>query len=302
MGRILIESGGLHLELDPVLGAGIAEFSMKRGDALCPLMRRSSSTPTGFNDLACYLLAPWSNRIADGRFRWRAREHQVRPDWPDGTAIHGLVKDRPWRIIDRSPLTATLEFDSRAEAGLAFPWPFRAVVRYALSEDTLSVSLSVRNEARNGDPMPAGLGFHPFFPRALAEQQDQVSIRYSGRGRYPARGMIPTGPAAPDDVTLHLASDRPLEELALDDVFLGSANGATITWPASGVRLVYSCSPTLSHAVIYTGLADAFCFEPVTMVNDGFNLAELGWPQTGVAGLRPGTSLSAEWSLRIDTL
>jgi aldose 1-epimerase len=301
MSRVVLEGDRLRLEINPALGAGIADFSIRRNGGDWPLMRRAEPTCPGFNALACYLLAPWSNRIAGARFRWRGREHPLRPDWPDGSAIHGLVKDRPWRITERSPCTATLSVSSD-EFPPAFPWRFRADVRYAIWGDTLSVRLSVGHAATAGEPMPAGLGFHPFFPRALWDPADEVSIRYAASGRYPASGMIPTGRARPDDVTSGLATGAPLPGPGLDDVFLGSPDGAQITWPASGLRLTYSCSASLTHAVLYTGLPDAFCFEPVTMVNDGFNLAERGWPDTGVVAVAPGDSLRADWSLRVDTL
>jgi aldose 1-epimerase len=301
MGRIRIQTDRLRLEIDPAVGAGVTDFSLRHAGAWQALMRPAPGRP-GFNDVGCYLLAPWSNRIAGARFVWRSREHALRADWPDGTAIHGLVKDRPWRIAERTPLTATLELDSRDQEDLAFPWAFSARVRYEVTSDALSVRLGVCNASSDAEPMPAGLGFHPFFPRSLRDTHDEARIRYTGRGRYPAAGMIPTGSARPDEVTAQLAAGVPVSQLVLDDVFLGSAEAAAIAWPASGVRLTYACSPSLSHAVIYTGRLDSFCFEPVTMVNDGFNLASQGWSDTGVAALGPGESLVAEWTLHVDTV
>jgi aldose 1-epimerase len=302
MALLRMQTDRLDLTIDAALGAGIVSFRLRKENGpLIPLMRSAPPATRWFNDLACYHLIPWSNRIAAGRFTWRERPYEVKPDWPDGTAIHGLTKDRPWRIVERTPVSAILEFSSREDAGLTYPWPFDASVRYELFDEALGIRLAIRN-ADATRPMPAGLGFHPFFPRSLDGGDEQVLIRYLSRGRYPADAMIPIGSPRSDEITDHLAAGRPLAALVLDDVFLGCPDGATITWPAAGVRLTYGCSNELGHAVLYTGLPDSFCFEPVTMVNDGFNLASRGQADTGVVELAPGRSLAANWTLRVGTL
>jgi len=312
MPNVVLDSGPLRLSVNPRLGAGIAELSLRRPDGThFPLLRPAPAGADYFNQLACYFLAPWANRIAGARLNWHHRSHTLTPDWPDGAAIHGLVKDRPWRIIDRSPVSISLEFASRAAPDLVFPWPFTCRARYELAAGSLTTDLRLLALPCDDSlgPMPAGLGFHPFFCRTLWDPADAVSIRCSLRGRYPTRAMIPTGPAAPDSITEHLASGRPLGSIALDDVFLGSPDNAMIHWPASGVRLTFSCSALLGHTVLYTGEPDAatgalppfFCLEPVSMVNDGFNLHSRGMPGTGVAELKPGESISARWTMRIQT-
>src|SRR5206468_10500493 len=55
---------------------------------------------------------------------------------------------------------ATLEFEHAAGA---WPWAFRAMQHFALSPTGLSVALTLRNQSDT--PMPAGLGWHPYFPR-----------------------------------------------------------------------------------------------------------------------------------------
>jgi aldose 1-epimerase len=57
----------------------------------------------------------------------------------------------------------------------------------------------------------------------------------------------------------------------------------------------------LTHGVIYAPGAGSefFCFEPVTSVNDGFNLLARGQAGTGVATLSPGQELRADWTIRV---
>lgn len=299
MPEILIENDLLRLRVLPALGAGVAEFSLRSpAGGWQPVWRRTGPSPAWFNDLACYLLAPWSNRIAGAAFMLDGREVRLRPDWPDGAAIHGVVKDRAWTILDRSPASARLAFQSARHADLNWPWPFEAETRYELHDQSLEVELAVINRAEAA--MPAGLGFHPFYMRKLWDDRDDVTVRAHLSGRYPAARMIPTGPARADEVTAHLAAGRPLAPLDLDDVFAGFDPQTTITWPASGVRASISASPNLGHTVIYSPPAEPFfCLEPVSMVNNGFNAPG---PGSGVRMLRPGESMTGLMTVRLDLL
>ena len=316
MRAVKIETDALRLRVLPGLGAGVQELSLRRNDgAWHPLLRASPDSPDHFDALACYLLAPWSNRVRGGRFRFEGREHAMRPDWPDGTAIHGLVKDKPWRILDRSPVSVRLGFDSRDHAPSGYPAAFSCAARYELEGAVFRASLAVTIDEEAEAPAPVGLGFHPFFPRRLWDEQDEVVVacRAFGegaprglRGRYPCEGMLPVGEAVRDDVVGRLCAGLPLGDGFLDDVFAGSPDGAQIEWPSSGVRAVFTCSPGLEHTVIYAGLDTSgkplpfFCVEPVSMVNDGFNLLERGWEETGVRVLEPGESFDVEWALGVE--
>jgi aldose 1-epimerase len=300
MSRIVLDEGGVRVELEPRLGAGIAELSFRvPGRGLVPLM--APKAVSWFNDLACYMLAPWSNRIAHAEFDWRGTNHRLNADWPDGTAIHGLVKDRPWRIEQRSPVSALLSCTCD-DAG-AFPWAFRIQTCYVISATSLVTSAVLTHEhGTRTDPMPAGLGFHPFWQRSPGGGQADVTVRVPGLRQYPHEHMIPTGPAVEDEFTGRLAAGTTLDDLGLDDVFTGSTDGAVIEWPRVGIRVRYRCSPNLGHTVVYTGMPDVFCLEPVSMVNDGFNRESRGFPETGVHALAPGESMRADWSIEIDTI
>jgi aldose 1-epimerase len=309
MSSIVIQSERLRLEVVPGLGAGIADLSLKGPlNFFYPLWRRARADATWFNDLASYTLVPWSNRIARAAFTFAGREHRLRADWIDGTAIHGDAKARPWTILDRSPFSARLQFDSRAFADVNWPWPFKSTIRYELDDESLATDLSITN--LGDSPMPAGCGFHPYFMRALWDQHDDVRVGMRTTGRYPCNAMLPTGPAHADEITAHFASGQPLGTLDLDDVFAGFDGKAEVLWPASAVRARFECSPNLAHSVVFTpqhreggkGPLPWFCLEPVSMVNDGFNLLARGWKDTGVVVLPPGVSAEFSWRMYVESL
>lgn len=313
MAQVRLESESVRVRIIASLGAGVAELSFRAASGeWLPLLRTAPEPVTWFNDLAAYLLVPWSNRIAGGAFEWLGKIYNPEADWPDGAAIHGRVKDKPWRIVQRSPVSLLLAFSSTDHPQAGWPWAYDAEVLYVVGDGELRVGVRVAHRAGGGgaDPMPVGVGFHPFWNRSLRGEPDDVNIRVpGGLRRYPCKGMIPVGSPAEDDVTRDLVDGRPLGALELDDVFLGSADGAEIAWTRAGVRVRYSCSSDLGHTVLFTGSAGSdgampgfFCLEPASMVNDGFNLISRGWADTGVRALRPGESMRAEWRVGVGSM
>jgi aldose 1-epimerase len=302
MRTIRISEGALSAAIEPAVGAGLSRLTLQRGDGAAEILRPAESVPR-FADLSMYIMAPWTNRIAGASFEFGGRRYRLRADWEDGTAIHGDVKTREWRVLDRTPVSARLGLDSRDLRDANWPWPYAAEVRYEIDRGALVCDLAIRNLGEV--PMPAGLGFHPFFSRSLREA-DVVRVKAVTRGRYPVRGMIPSGAARRDEVTATLGAGGPLGDLVLDDVFGGFEPPAVITWDRSGLEARVECSPNLGHVVVFspradTGMKPWFCVEPVSMVTDGFNLMSRGQAGTGVQVVAPGDWLRCRISIAVRT-
>jgi len=297
---ITLEDGPLRVAIEPQHGAALSALDLAVSDGRsAPLLRPATAETPWWAGSAMYLLAPWSNRIAGAAFEFEGRRYALHPDFFDGTAIHGIVKDHPFEILDRTPISARLGFDSRRVKNPNFPFAFQAVARYELDGPRLECELSVHNAGHT--PMPAGCGFHPFFMRTLFDPDESVTLQAPVSGRYPADGCVPTAPPADGPVCAQLRDTVAVSELALDDCFAGFAGRATITWPGSAVRAQLRCSPTLTHAVVYTPDEPFFCFEPVTHANDGFNILARGGPHSGTVVLAPGDALVAQMILTVET-
>lgn len=148
-----------RLSLAPTLGASLINWQAKAsGQAL---LRHSDSAALASGSprrLSCYLLAPWSNRIAEGGFQcpdgWLAlapnTEHDPYP-------IHGSAWQQPWQVDSVDDGHARLSLDSQV------PFAYRATLDVRLDEGCLTLELEVTHL----DPRPTwhGLGFHPYFPR-----------------------------------------------------------------------------------------------------------------------------------------
>ena len=146
MGLITIESERLRLSIDPNVGAGIADFSvLGPGKYWYPIMRRSAPGETNPSSLGSFFMAPWVNRIAGAKFAFNGVERQLKPTTADGNAQHGDVRKRAWTILDRTPMSARLELDSKRCEGVNWPWSFLCQARYELSPATMELELSVKN-------------------------------------------------------------------------------------------------------------------------------------------------------------
>lgn len=115
------------------------------------------------------VLAPWPNRLAHGRYRFHDLTHQLPiNDASHGHAIHGLVFDRRWRVLEHSSESVSMTLTIEETAG--YPFRVRIVIAYSLQDGALRCDAVWENESTT--PAPFGIGFHPYFrpgPSPIAE-------------------------------------------------------------------------------------------------------------------------------------
>src|SRR5690606_26622678 len=127
-------------------------------------------------DLAGYPLLPFASRICDGRFDWRGRSIQLEPNLPfRDEVIHGQSWRQPWSTQRTDDRTWVLE---TAYTPADWPWAYHASQRFVLLPNGLALTLSVTNDA--DEPMPAGLGWHPYFHRPGARLSMATVGRFVG--------------------------------------------------------------------------------------------------------------------------
>src|SRR3954452_6749956 len=101
-------------------------------------------------------LAPWPNRVRDGKWSWQGQDLQLHLTEPAAhNAIHGLVRWVPWSATARSADQVTLEVTSYPQPGS--PWPLPIEHRYSLADDGLTVTAPSPTSAplRRRSPMAA---------------------------------------------------------------------------------------------------------------------------------------------------
>jgi aldose 1-epimerase len=285
--RLELASGRSRLVLVPDLGGGIAEWSWQREGRSVPLFRpwdRSSADPYTF---ASFPLVPWSNRISGGGFDSAAGFVPLTPNRADDPyPIHGHGFMRPWKVSAHLADRAELVLESAPED---VPWRYRAVQRLELDEGRLTHRLSVTH--LGPEPMPYGLGLHPYFPRSATTR-----LSFAVTGAWESR---------PDRIPLRLVEPPPAEwdfrggrlvegDALIDNCFTGWDGQATIDLPEEGVAL------TLRSRTPYLLLYRPpdfpfFCLEPVTHPIDAIHLP--GRP--GVVELETGRSLELVMEIEV---
>lgn len=279
---LTLRHGDLSAIVAPEAGGSLAAFSAGGRQMLRSFdLRGAGAEAANPLAMACYPLVPFSNRIAQGRFTFHGRRVALTPDpISPPHAIHGIGWRRAWSVEAVSESEATLSL--RHDAG-EWPWSFTARETFALDDEALTITLTLTNRA--GEPMPGGLGLHPFFPgRARARLAAHLPFVWeTAPDRLPLRRVAV--PPAWD-----FSAPRVLAPLALDHCFSGGGGPVLIDWEDCPLALRLERQGS-DHLVIYAPQdQDFFCVEPVSHVPDAVNRPE-GADVTGLVALAPGAEM-----------
>jgi aldose 1-epimerase len=272
-------SGSLEVELVPERGGSIANFVHVAGGTRTPVLRGAGYATV--LEAGSFPLVPYSNRIRGGRFTFRGREVKIAPNMsPDPNPLHGQGWLAAWQVVRAR--VADAELLLRHEPG-EWPWRYEAWQHFGLDGEGLSIRLSCRN--LSGEPMPCGLGQHPYFhctseTRLDTEVEGAWTIdenvlpveRVPAAGRYDLRS-------------------RPVCGQDLDHGFDGWGGIARIHTPGAPFRIEMS-SPTARCFQLYSPPSGGiFVAEPVTHTNAALNAPETEWERLGLRVLEPGEEM-----------
>src|SRR4051794_979967 len=160
MADVILRSGPLEVCIVPEVGGSVARFDWLDGDRREPLFRPADQPLREVLNAGCFPLVPFANRIRDGRFVCGAKEIRLAPNMAgDPSPLHGQGWLAPWSVVQRDDSAVALSF--RHPAG-EWPWTYEARQSLRLHAELLEIRLSCRN--LSDDPMPCGLGLHPYYP------------------------------------------------------------------------------------------------------------------------------------------
>jgi len=281
-------------------GATLLSFTVLHQGGLVPILD-GFATPEELEHpqgARSWIMAPFSNRIADGCYRFQGESHQLEITLPKSrTAIHGLVRTE---TFERIRVEETEEFSraifscqairSRRFAG--YPFDLDVRVSYVLRERSLW--LEIAGENVGSQPAPFGCGWHPYF-RTSDSGIDHLSLS------IPAQGVIRTddrllpleGQAAfcPLDEAPELdfrpsrpGTARGLGKLVLDRCFYGLSadddglSRTRIEDSRTGLTLTVLQQGGLMHVFTGDTLAirprASIALEPVQFMTNAFNRPE----------------------------
>ncbi|HYE41965.1 MAG TPA: aldose 1-epimerase [Caulobacteraceae bacterium] len=285
--RLALEAGDLQLDLLPHLGGAVAGYRWRRPQGTVALFRETPADAVDVLQTGCFPLAPYCNRIRDGRFTFRGREVRLSPNLPPQKhPLHGQAWRHPWEVEDAGGAWAELVY--RHSAG-EWPWDYEARQRFSLDEGGLEIRIACRNLA--DEPMPCGLGLHPFFD---APDDTVLDTRVSGVWTIDDEIM----PVVLEPATGRYAlENRRIARADLDNGYEGWSGEAIIRWPGAGAGVRITSDDAPRFQVYAPADKPVLCAEPVTNANDALGRPEEAWAAAGVVILPPGeeTAMSARF-------
>lgn len=287
--RPTLSTGPLELVLSPCIGGAISSLEVVRGDARTPILRRCHTPLQNVLDAASFPLVPFVNRIRGGRFSFRGREVRLSPNMAgDPSPLHGQGWLHPWEVEGAGEADAVLAY--RHEPG-EWPWAYEARQQFSLDSGGLSLAISCRN--LSDEPMPCGLGFHPYFHcgpgtriRTEVSHAWTVDQHVLPLDKVPAQGRYDL-------------SDRSVCGQGLDNGFGGWGGSALLSDPGWPFELELS-SPQARFFQLYSPEEGGiFVAEPVTHANAALNAPEEEWPELGMRVLGPGETMRLDMRLDV---
>jgi galactose mutarotase-like enzyme len=249
------------------------------------------------------VLAPWPNRLADGRYEFNGRSAQAGLDEPERrNAIHGLVRWLPWTLQTRHQNQLSLRLQLHPSPG--YPFSLLLELAYHVGRDGLSITTTAHS--MEDGPVPFGLGFHPYLTAgpetvdgAILQVPAHHTLDQDDRG-LPTGALTPVAGTDRDFTTARFVGPTVLDTAftTLDRDGDGRA-WASLDAPggASGASLWADAG--FGYLMVYTGdtLAEpsrrrrAVAIEPMTCPPNALRTG------TDLLRLAPGQSWSASWGL-----
>lgn len=292
----ILENDFWQVGILPETGASIAFGRVKIGSSWVDVMRPTAEEDYGNpSNCSSFLLIPWSNRIRDAHFRFRGVDYTLQASGKDGTAMHGDVRRRPWRVVSSNRTSIALTFDSTMHENVNFPFKFSALAKYMLNDRDFVMQITLRNIDQQ--PFPAGFGHHPYFVKT-----PEVALELPYDRQFELVNSMPTGPSVPILPRIDFRQRRVLGDTVMDDQLTGRQDEKPSRLIYENVEIAMYSDAIFEHMIAFAPPGKPFyAIEPVTNANDGFNLYDQDIAGTGVFVLEPSEAKSGNVRLRIES-
>ncbi|WP_104196103.1 aldose 1-epimerase family protein [Cryobacterium sp. M15] len=251
------------------------------------------------------ILAPWPNRVVDGRYTFGGIEQQLSITEPSrGHALHGLASWLDFAVVRQT--TRRLVVEATIEAQPGYPHRVTLEVAFALDAGGLRTTVTAMNAGSNAAPF--GIAPHPYLVAGDGRVNDWTL-------ELPARKILTVTPERliplrlrdvneSDLAVFDFRAPRTINDTFMDHAFTsldrddeGNATVRVTTSAGSGVALAWAgeCPWVQVHtadqpepSIDRIGLA----VEPMTCPPDAFNSG------VNLNVLQPGDSAGASWTIQ----
>jgi aldose 1-epimerase len=253
------------------------------------------------------VLAPFPNRIADGRFAFAGRDQDLLPGVAEGRRLiyHGFLREMDMDVAEvrEGEAEAAVVFTTRIRPEDFPGYPYALDLRVEVSLHASGIALIQSATNRGAEAAPYAGGWHPYLrlgnadlarleltvPASLAIVTDAALIPLAGEAAYAPLGSLPT---------LDLRRPRPIGSQVLDGCYAdlqACADGlirSRLRDPVTGHRLTVWQRGGFTH--LFTGdtlardVRRSIAIEPVEVMTNAFNRPE----SAEAISLAPGATRS----------
>lgn len=246
------------------------------------------------------ILAPWPNRIRDGKYEFEGTAYQLAlTEAARSNAIHGLVNWSRWRLASQAADAVTLEFDLPALIG--YPWSLTLRTHWSVSAAGLKCVQEVVNTAETNAPW--GYSVHPYL-KVPGLTVDETVLHVPAKSRILADSrLLPIGATKIAGTEFDFSAPRRIGALVLDTTFGDidfDADGITTLTLSGGERdITVWADDKFRYWQVFT--ADtlhgerhrrSIAIEPMTCPPDSFRTGR------DLIVLTPGQTWTTTWGIR----
>jgi aldose 1-epimerase len=271
-------SGGTEAKILPSMGGLLHAFSIPVNGSLFNVIDNYANLNQAQNEISrsykSAKLSPFPCRIADARYQFQGKVYQFKSRFSDGSAIHGLLYNKPFAVknqsVDEHAATLELAYEYNQDDD-QFPFKYLCEVHYRLSANS---ELQVLTRITNRSPVaiPMADGWHPYFQLGGMVDGWLLSFDSEWMVEFDDK-LIPTGKLIGYEMFQH---PRAIGTDFFDNCFVldvdSSAPACELLNPANKLSIKFFCEANYPYLQVYTPAhRKSIAIENLSSAPDAFN-------------------------------
>lgn len=238
------------------------------------------------NEHTSSILCPFPGRIEHGKYQHLNTNYHLDPNENNrNNAIHGKVAHEFFECLEyRSDIRqAVLLFSYQPEKlDKGYPFFYQIDVEYIICSDSIQFKIRMENKDRN--PIPFGLGWHPYF--VCSDIQNSVLEFNSNKEILCDTEMIPNG-----EKEINISDPFKIRDLHFDTCYTLENKNVSLKTDSYAVDMEVLNAENQFIQIFTPHSRDCIALEPMTCAPDAFN------NKKGLMFLQPGDSYT--YSIRL---
>ena len=287
------EKSGTTVTVIPSVGAALHEFAVQLNGSTFNVIDNYNDVAHAKTEMATSYksakLSPFVCRIPNGKYIFDNKEWEIAGKFLDGSAIHGLLFNKPFRITheiaDKEKAAVAMQYDYvNDDAG--YPHQYTCRVEYTLTENNvLKLDTVITNRTNN--TIPIADGWHPYFQLGRDVDDWRLSFDAQSMVEFDDK-LIPTGRLLNYNL---FRIPTPVGSNVFDNCFLLSKSNHNAACelfnPQNNLKLSFFPDNNYPYLQIYTPPhRKSIAIENLSSAPDSFN------NRMGLLTLEPGHSKS----------